>query len=109
MKFTPIHYLRVACHFWPWERAFWLGLMHDSIEDGWCSLYRIERWFGFEFRTDIWALSRRRCGTYADYIDWIAASNDDVIRVKRADLAENYARASSSLRKRYAKAMEKLA
>lgn len=109
MKFTPVHYLRVASHFWPWERAFWLGLFHDSIEDGWATCHGLQRLFGARFAADVQSLTRMREDTYATYIRWIKFMPETVRRVKRADLAENYARAPASLRKRYAKAMAMLA
>lgn len=115
VKFAPIHYLRVASHFWPWERAFYLALMHDSVEDGWMTLDIMKRVFGARFADDIRALTRPKIKhEYAAYIEGIRLSKgsrdneSDAIRVKRADLAENYARAPASLRKRYAKAMEVL-
>ena len=114
MTFHPIHYLRVASHFWPWERAFWLALFHDSVEDGWATAMGLHRLFGADFADHIVILSRPDIGTYTDYLTamklWCNCPfREDVIRVKRADLAENYARACPSLRKRYAKAMVMLA
>lgn len=101
MKFALIHYLRVASHFWPWERAFWLALFHDGLEDGWLPK-SAESWFS----GDLMVLTRQPGGTYLNYIRACRRMGGDVARVKRADLGENYARAPHSLRKRYVKAME---
>ncbi|MDY8108240.1 hypothetical protein U0C82_03635 [Fulvimarina sp. 2208YS6-2-32] len=111
MTFHPIHYLRVASHFWPWERAFWLALFHDGIEDGWVPIK--PSWISDRrtFYAQILCLSRPKDVRYSDYIAIISrmGHQSDVVRMKRADLAENYARAPESLRKRYAKAMAMLA
>jgi hypothetical protein len=109
MRFAPIHYLRVASHFWPWERAFWLALFHDSIEDGWMRRDTLARIGGIDFANEVHMLSRDKNQSYAGYIAFlVVAGGENTIRVKRADLAENYARADASLRRRYVKAMEVL-
>lgn len=104
-----IHYLQVALHFNPWERAFWLGLMHDSIEDGWLTAKTISLYTTNQFASDVIKLSRAGSCTYAEYIQAISQASNDVQRVKIADLLVNYKRATPSLRKRYAKALLTLA
>ena len=103
-----IHYLRVASHFSPAERAFWVAMLHDSIEDGWYPK-RAVRWIAPAVAHDVAVLTRWPGSTYAQYIQAVSERGGDAIRVKRADLAENYARAPASLRRRYAKAMAVLA
>lgn len=104
-----IHYLKVAGHFWPWEYAFWLGLFHDAREDGWDEWPFAWEYFCFQNAEDMRAISRRNGEPYFDYIERVKTHGGDVVRVKRADLVENYKRAWPSLRKRYAKAMLLLA
>lgn len=103
-----IHYMRVASHFWPTERAFWVALLHDAIEDGWYPR-RSVRALAPGVAHDVAVLTRWPGKSYMEYIDDVKARGGDAVRVKRADLAENYARAPASLRRRYAKAMAVLA
>lgn len=104
-----IHYLKVAFHFYLWERAFWLGLLHDSVEDGLLTAKTISLYTTNQFASDVLKLSRTGSCTYAEYIQGISQAGNDVQRVKIADLLVNYKRASPSLRKRYAKALLTLA
>ena len=108
MKFDAVHYLRVALHFWPWERAFWIALLHDSLEDGWLKSVSITGRYSY-VSLALLTLTRVPEETYAQYIDRVKINGGDIQRVKIADLIENYKRAPASLRKRYAKALLTLA
>ena len=103
MKF--IHYFKVACHFWPWQYEFWLGLFHDAKEDGWHDWPIVWEYFCYKNSLDIDSLSRKKGENYFAYIERVRSSNKHVRRVKVADLLVNYKRAWPSLRKRYAKAL----
>lgn len=105
MTVDIVHALRVACHFWPWERAFWIGLVHDAGEDGWSEWPLVWEYIWFPNIRALDALTRQPGEPYSTYIDRVIAAGGDAIRVKRADLIENYRRGWPSLRKRYAKAM----
>ena len=101
-----LHSLRVACRFWPWDRRFMIGLLHDAIEDGWISfagLSRIDR----RLAISVNILSRDPDDeTYAEYIQRLTCTTcPEEIDVKRADLLDNYRRCKPSLRKRYARAL----
>jgi hypothetical protein len=109
-----IHYVKVARHFWCWERAFWIALFHDGIEDGWyrniCIARKIHPAGRYSyFSLALLALTRSPNETYADYIKRIKFNGGDIQRVKIADLLENYKRSTPSLRRRYAKALLVLA
>jgi hypothetical protein len=108
-----LHYINVACHFWPWERAFWIGLLHDSIEDGWLNIRTAQRLHPrgrvSYVSVALLALTRVEGQTYSEYIALIKSNGGDIQRVKEADLMVNYRRAPASLRKRYAKALLTLA
>lgn len=105
-----MHYVKVAMHFWPWQRAFWIALFHDSIEDGWMRNISIASnlhpvGYHSYFSLALLALTRSPSETYFGYIERIKSNGGDIQRVKIADLIENYKRATPSLRKRYAKAL----
>ena len=102
-----LHYIAVARHFWPWDRRFWLGLLHDGYEDGWITDRMIERFP--HMGSAVLCLSRDDTKTYAEYISFVGECDGWIQDVKVADLLVNYARASSSLRRRYGKALTVLA
>lgn len=109
MKFDLIHYVRVAGHFWPWSRAFWVAIIHDAKEDGWHKFPFVWEFIYWPNMHDVDALTRKRGEAYFDYIERVKARGGHAVEVKRADLIENYKRAWPSLRKRYAKALLALA
>lgn len=92
-----IHYFKVAFHFKIWTEEFWLGLFHDSVEDGYLSTRFCKMWSGLDH------ITRRDGEIYMDYI--LRVSNHRcATNVKLADLEENQKRATNSLNKRYFKA-----
>lgn len=99
------HWLAVAFAFPPWRRAFWLGLLHDTVEDGYLprALLRV--------CPALDAITRRDGECYQDYIDRVSA-NPLARQVKLADLADNLRRnggpAQPALAIRYRMAVSKL-
>lgn len=100
-----MHSIRVACRFWPWTRRFWIGLFHDTLEEGRLSYEHLRR-IDYQLAISVDVLSRDPDETYSEYITRIVAfGSSDEIDVKRADLLDNYRRCKPSLRKRYARAL----
>lgn len=91
------HWWRVAWSFPPWTEAFWCGLMHDTVEDGY-----LPKWFLQWPALD--AVTRREGETYKTFIS--RSYRHPVGRkVKLADVCDNLQRGVDdprpSLRKRY--------
>ena len=79
-----------------------LGLMHDSVEDGYWP-----KWLAWPALD---AITRRDGEAYADYIERVAL-NAAATDVKIADLRDNLSRGDGppgSLRKRYERALQRL-
>lgn len=91
------HWWFVARGFPPWSRRFWLGLLHDTVEDGY-----LPRWLLAWPALD--AITRRDGEQYAAYIERVAG-NPHARAVKLRDLEHNLTRnagpARDSLRRRY--------
>lgn len=98
------HWWRVAWYFPPWCEAFWVGLLHDAVEDGYAPEWLL-RWPALN------AVTRCEGETYHDFI--ARAKRHPVGReVKLADLFDNLRRGMKSprpeLRLRYINAVEYL-
>lgn len=94
------HCCRVAKNFPLWSEAFWLGIFHDSVEDGYLPVIFL-RWTALD------AITRRKDEVYSDYIKRVAL-HPVAKRVKVVDLQDNMSRnggAKPSLLKRYEKAL----
>lgn len=98
MTFAEVrHWWRVARSFAPWKQAFWVGLLHDTVEDGYLPKALL-RWPALD------AVTRRDGETYRDFI--ARAYEHPVGRaVKLADLCDNLRHnggpPDAELRKRY--------
>lgn len=92
------HWWRVASAFRPSDRAFWLGLMHDTVEDGYAPRWLL-RWPALD------AITRREGEPYWTYVDR-AAAHPLARRVKLADARDNAARPNP--RPKYRKVVERL-
>ena len=97
------HWWRVARAFPPWREAFWVGLLHDTVEDGY-----LPRWLLVWPALD--AVTRRDGEAYVAFIE--RCKHHPVGReVKLSDLRDNLRRNGgppASLRVRYVKAMNVL-
>ncbi|MSU92017.1 guanosine-3',5'-bis(diphosphate) 3'-pyrophosphohydrolase [Rhodobacteraceae bacterium 2CG4] len=81
-----------------------LGLLHDSVEDGYLPKALLKIWPALD------AITRREDETYAAYIERVAA-NPAATRVKICDLKHNLTRGGGpgpSLEKRYRTALARL-
>lgn len=91
------HWWHVGSRFPVWRREFWLGLLHDTVEDGYLPRFLLH-WPALD------AITRREGEDYVAYIERVA-TNDRARRVKLADLAHNLSRNGGpprhSLRDRY--------
>lgn len=85
------HWCRVARAFAPWERAFWLGLLHDTVEDGYLPRVLADWWPALD------AITRRKDEPYWDYVRR-AAAHPLARRVKLADARDNWARPAPRIR-----------
>lgn len=97
------HWWRVARSFPPWREAFWCGLLHDTVEDGYLTRVLL-RWPALN------AVTRRDGEVYADFIRR-AGGHPVGKAVKLADLRDNLSRgggAKPSLAKRYRRALATL-
>lgn len=98
------HWWRVARNFRITDQAFWVGLFHDTVEDGYLS-----RWLLWWPALD--AMTRRDGEAYSAFIDR-AAAHPVARRVKLADVRDNLSRNGGppreSLRTRYVAALAKL-
>lgn len=108
MKTDWEHYRRVADTFTNREERI-VAYYHDAVEDGWMTEAQARSMFGDEIADDIMMLTRRNGETYNAYIMRLADHGSlRAIRVKLADLRDNYARSTGeyrSLRSRYKRAM----
>lgn len=96
-----IHYFKVASHFKVYQYLFWLALCHDLVEDGFLPAFFTKMW------KDLDAITRKKGEAYFDYIARLQ-QNPSAKKVKVADLKENMKRCSSSLLRRYTKALKLL-
>ena len=98
------HWWHVGSRFAPWRAEFWLGLMHDTVEDGYLPRTLL-RWPALD------AITRRDGEDYRVYIERVAL-NRRATRVKLADLAHNLSRHGGpprqALRDRYLWAQRRL-
>lgn len=98
------HWWRVAWSFPPWSQAFWVGLLHDTVEDGYLPKALL-KWPALD------AVTRRDGETYGAFIER-AAKHPVGRKVKLADLCDNLRRGVDSprpsLRRRYLDAVEYL-
>lgn len=96
-----VHWWHVGSRFAPWRREFWLGLFHDTVEDGYLPKAMLRLWPSLD------AITRRDGEEYRAYIHRLA-SNPVARRVKLADLEHNLTRNGGppreSLRLRYERA-----
>lgn len=92
------HPLKVALHFSPLSREFWLALAHDGVEDGYLPAVLLRVWPGLD------AITRRPGEVYQTAYIPRVARHPVARRVKMADMEENMKRAPASLMKRYRKA-----
>lgn len=77
------HWWRVAWEFSPWQRAFWLGLLHDTVEDGYLPRGLLRFWPALD------AITRREGEDYwRDYLPRVA-QNRLAMDVKIADAWDN--------------------
>jgi (p)ppGpp synthase/HD superfamily hydrolase len=93
--------------------AFVVGLLHDSIEDGYATDREIWENFSEQEYQAVQTLTRRTEETYAEYIHRIQESEDPLaIKVKRADAEVNLDRcladADAKRAQRYAFVLENL-
>lgn len=100
------HWWAVARRFRPWQHGFWLGLCHDTVEDGYLPRALLRVWPALD------AITRREGEPYGVYIERVGA-HPVARRVKIADLGINLARGEgdpvrTSLRKRYLAALDAL-
>ena len=99
------HWLYVARGFSPLSRLFWLGLLHDTVEDGYFPRALANAWPALD------ALTRRDGERYSAYIDRVAG-NKHARAVKLRDLQHNLTRNGGpkkvSLMVRYADAWHRL-
>lgn len=98
------HSIRVAANFSPLTEAFWCGLLHDTVEDGYLPRVML-RWPALD------AVTRRPAETYGEFIE--RAAKHPVGRlVKIADVMDNLKRNGGppreSLRLRYVAALSVL-
>lgn len=97
------HWWRVGWSFAPWREAFWCGLAHDLVEDGYAPRSWL-RWGALD------AVTRRTGEPYFAFIDR-AALHPVGRAVKLADLCDNLRRNGgppSRLRDRYLRALDVL-
>lgn len=96
------HWWRVATSFPPWREEFWVGLLHDTVEDGYLPEILL-RWPALD------AVTRREHEAYILFLAR-AAAHPVGRKVKLADACDNLRRGidnpKPSLRKRYLKAIE---
>ena len=72
------------------EKAKIIAVLHDVLEDTEVGYARISRQFGVEIATAITIVTHEDVDTYAEFIDRIIASGNELaIRVKLADLEDN--------------------
>ncbi|MCF3932893.1 hypothetical protein L1787_05625 [Acuticoccus sp. M5D2P5] len=99
------HWLHVATRFSPLDRAFWVGLLHDSVEDGYLPA-GVARWW-----PALDAITRRPGEPYRDgYLPRLAL-NTTARRVKIEDIRHNLMRNGGppgDLKRRYLDALEML-
>lgn len=98
------HWRRVAWSFPPWSQAFWVGLLHDTVEDGYLPRWLL-RWPALD------AVTRRDGETYSDFIER-AYRHPVGAKVKLADVCDNLRRNGGppreELRLRYLDALDRL-
>jgi len=98
------HWWRVARPFSIFEEAFWVGLLHDTVEDGY-----LPKWLLARPALD--GMTRRDGESYTDFITR-AGSHPVSKRVKLSDLQDNLTRNGGppreSLRIRYVAAVKAL-
>lgn len=95
-----MHPLHVALH----SGHPLLGLLHDTVEDGYLPKFLLKFWPALD------AITRRPDETYAEYIERVA-KNPPARRVKITDLRHNLSRNGGpkpSLKKRYERALQRL-
>ncbi|UWQ30241.1 hypothetical protein [Leisingera sp. M523] len=95
-----LHSLHVAMH----SGHPILGLLHDTVEDGYLPQALLRIWPGLD------AITRRPGEVYADYIER-CSQHPAARRVKIADLRHNLSRCGgpgASLQKRYQRALARL-
>lgn len=78
------HWCFVARGFSPFSRRFWLGLLHDTVEDGYLPQWLL-RWPALD------AITRREGERYSAYIERVAG-NPHARAVKLRDLHHNLTR-----------------
>lgn len=80
------HWITVAWNSgYPWSRAFWLGLLHDVVEDGYLPTWLLRYWPAWD------AITRRDGETYREYIQRVKA-NPLARKIKIMDLTHNLER-----------------
>lgn len=96
------HWWRVARPFPIASEAFWVGIFHDTVEDGYLPKILLRWWPALD------AMTRRDGEPYPDFIERAAA---DLVarRVKLSDVRDNLSRNGGpprqSLRERYEAAL----
>ena len=85
------HWWRVASSFPPWDQAFWLSLMHDTVEDGYLTPRILRGWPGLD------AITHREGEGYWPYVRR-AARHPVARRVKLADARDNWNRPNPRLK-----------
>ena len=98
------HWWHVATRFRPWREEFWLGLAHDTVDDGLLSPAVLGWWPRLD------AITRREGEPYFDYIER-AGQHPVAAAVKLADLCHNIHRNGGppgNLAQRYSKAAQRL-
>lgn len=92
--------------------AFLTGLLHDSVEDGYCSDEELKQ-FPTEVQEAVLMLTRQDGETYAEYLDRVKGAPSLARQVKLADAEVNLSRCQrsfgyESLEKRYRHVIEVL-
>lgn len=108
-----LHPMRVMDDLRPYEDQDVLcaAVLHDTVEDTYVTLAKIENDFGLKVRLLVDAVSRRDGETYEDFILRVRSSGQDAISIKVADINDNMRPdryLNSSLTERYEKAKETL-
>jgi (p)ppGpp synthase/HD superfamily hydrolase len=87
--------------------AFLVGLLHDSLEDGYCAEGELEK-FPPEVQRAVKDLTREVDETYSSYLARVKNASALARKVKLSDAEVNLARCQPSLERRYRHVIEVL-
>lgn len=104
------HWWAVASKFYPWQQEFWLGLFHDTVEDGYIGEWLLSYWPALTYITRLKETGGNQyLNSYQFYIERIVTLHPATINVKIEDLKHNLSRPGKpSLKVRYNKALKYL-